>query len=108
MPALASPACALTCVPKMPVLLGRSKWPHREMLKEHMCYHGYALVARPVKPKEVKTNKKAIAAMQKEWDSLRGLAAWNEKAVQEWSVVRDAAKKTGQRINVGIGFRDLC
>ena len=42
--------------------------------------------------------------MQKEWDSLRELGAWDEKAVQEWSAVRDAAKKAGKRINVGMVF----
>ena len=106
MPPLASPATAAAAllVPKMPVLLGKTKWPHREKLREHMCQHGYALVARPVRPKEVKTNKKAIEAMQKEWASLRELSAWDEKAVQEWSEVRDAAKKAGKRINIGMVF----
>ena len=109
MPSLASPAIAAhgTPVPCMPVISGKSKLPHREKLQDDMGLHGLALVARPVRPKEVKTNKKAIEAMQKEWDSLRELGAWDEKAVQEWSASRDAAKNAGKRINVGNGFRDL-
>ena len=35
---------------------------------------------------------------------MRELGAWHEKAVQEWSTVRDAAKKAGKRINVGTVF----
>ena len=80
MPSLASPAIAAhgTPVPCMPVISGKSKWPHREKLQGDMGLHGFALVARPVRFTEVKTNKKAIEAMQKEWDSLRELGAWDE------------------------------
>ncbi len=85
MPSLASHTVAAhgTPVPCMPVILGKSKWPHCEKLQDDMKLHGFVLVERPVRPKEAKTNMKAIEAMQKEWDSLRELGAWNEKAVQE-------------------------
>ncbi len=66
--------------------------------------HGLAVVARSVKPKEVKINEKARASLQKEWDSLRAIGAWNEAGVQEWSAVRDAAKRAGERVNLGMVF----
>jgi hypothetical protein len=66
MPSLASPAIAAhgTLVPCMPVISGKSKWPHREKLQDDTGLHGFAVVARPVRPEEAKTNKKAIEAMQ--------------------------------------------
>ena len=42
---------------------------HREKTTAQGIYN--ACVARPVKPAEVRVNKKAQAAMQDEWDRLR-------------------------------------
>ncbi len=56
------------------------------------------MVARSVKPKEVKTNEKVRASLQKEWGSLRAIGTWSEAGA---SAVRHASKRTGQRVNVG-------
>ena len=61
-------------------------------------------MARSVKPKELKLNKKALAAMEKEWGALREVGAWEEKRVREWADVREEAKKKGIRMHVGTVF----
>ncbi len=56
----------------MPVIQGKTAWPHRDKLQE-LGLHGLAMVARSGKPEEVKTDEKVLAALQKEWDSLRAM-----------------------------------
>ncbi len=62
---------------------------------------GLALVARPVKPKEVKSNPTAQATCDMEHnafcDSLK-------VGVKEWSDIQAQARKTGERIHVGMIF----
>ncbi len=72
-------------------------------MQEHGL-HGLAMVAHSAKPKEVKTNEKARASLQKEWDSLRAIGAWGEAGAQEWSTVRDASKRAGKRVKGGMVF----
>ena len=88
----------------MPVLSGDRVWPHREKLGDPYGLEGLANVARTVRPKEVKDNPKAQAAMNKEWSALRDLGAWNEKGVREWSSVKAEAKAKGIRMHVGSIF----
>ena len=52
----------------------------------------YAHVAKILKPKEWKANKKAIAVVQEEYDKLRKRGAWDEKRVREWADVRREAE----------------
>ena len=52
-------------MPRMPVMSPDAKWPHREKRGDDYGLGGLAIVARSVKPKEMKLNKKAMAAMEK-------------------------------------------
>ena len=94
--------------PRMPCATARPS-AHREKTSAHGLFN--ACVARPVKPAEVKTNPKARAAMQTEWERLRKVkrpdgthGVWDEAAVQEWSAVRASARRIGKKINVGLVF----
>ena len=91
-------------MPCMPTKNSDSKWVHREKLSDDFGLGGLAAVARSVKPKELKLNKKALAAMEKEWSALREVGAWDEKRVREWTDVREEAKKKGIRMHVGMVF----
>ena len=51
-------------------------------ISDSLGLEGLAVVARSVKPKELKNNTKAQAAMEKEWTALRDVGAWNEKGVR--------------------------
>ena len=62
-------------MPCMPVLSGERTWPHRQKLSESLGLEGLAVVARSVRPKELKTNPKAQAAMDKVSSALRELGA---------------------------------
>ena len=81
-----------------------AKWSHRDKCGDDYGLGGLAIVARSVKPKELKLNKKALAAMEKEWSALREVGAWDEKKVREWADVREEAKKKGIRMHVGMVF----
>jgi hypothetical protein len=59
--------------------------------------NGIAVVARSATAKELRLNKKAVAAMDKEWHALREVGAWTEKKVREWADVRDEARRKGAR-----------
>jgi hypothetical protein len=50
-------------MPCMPTMNSDSKWFHREKLSDDFGLGGLAAVARSVKPKEMKLNKKALAAL---------------------------------------------
>ena len=52
----------------------------------------------------MKLNKKALAAMEKEWSALREVGAWEEKRVREWADVREEAKRKSIRMHVGMVF----
>ena len=92
-------------MPCTPVSIG-----HRQRdAQESPLYN--ACVARAVKPAEVKTNAKARAAMDTEWQRLRKvprrdgkLGVWDEDAVQEWSSVRRDAQQKNIKANVGLIF----
>ncbi len=77
---------------------------HRDKADSASPFLGWAAVARPVKPSEVKSNAKAQAAVQKERDAKRALKVWREDKVLEWSDVRAEAKKAGRRVHVGYVF----
>ena len=65
---------------------------------------GLAAVARPVRPKEVKSNPAAQAAVEKEFEALTSLGAWSLDGVREWADVREATRKAGSRVHVGSVF----
>ncbi len=91
--------------PVMPVLkTGKIGWPHREKIGDAFGLDGLAMVARPVRPKEIKENKGAQAAMDKEWKALRDLGTWNESKVCEWSDVKASAKVKNVRVHIGMVF----
>ena len=99
------PASALCAsMPRMPVLGPHATWRHRPKLDDDYGLAGLACVARSVKPKEVKTNAQAQASLQKEWEALRKIGAWNESKVREWSNVREEAKLKNKRAHVGMVF----
>jgi hypothetical protein len=94
----------LNKMPCMPTMNSDSKWVHREKCGDEFGLGGLAVVARSVKPKELKLNKKALAAMEKEWSALREVGAWEEKRVREWADVREEAKRKSIRMHVGMVF----
>ena len=61
-------------------------------------------VARSVTKKEAAGNKKAMEAMQKEWDRLTEIGTWDLKSVREWDSVRNEAKKNKETIHIGRVF----
>ncbi len=68
-----------------------------------------ALVARPVKPKEVKENPKAKASLDVEYNALcNDLKAWDMSGDREWFDVQAQAKRIQKRIHVGMIFGILC
>ena len=62
------------------------------------------MLARPVSRSEVRSNPKARAALQKEWDRLREIPAWDESKVREWADVSAEARRTGKTVHVGRVF----
>ena len=98
-------------VPRMPCVPARIAG-HRDKRHCDAAHRWYnACVARPVKPAEVRTNKRAQAAMQLEWDRLRAVerpdgnrGCWDEGRVMEWRDVRRNARKQGKTVNVGLVF----
>ncbi len=91
-------------MPRMPVMNSDAKWTHRDECGDDFGFGGLAIVARSVKPTELKLNKKTLAAMDKEWSALREVGAWDEKKVRGWADVREEAKKKGIRMHVGVVF----
>ena len=94
-------------VPRMPCTPAR-RGKHREKITD-LDSMVNACVARPVRPAEVKTNLKAQAAMQLEWDRLRAVprdggkaGVWDELLVREWRHVRREATGRGEKANVGL------
>ena len=67
-----------------------------------------AFVARPVRPKEVKTNPAAQASLDVEYNALcHDLKAWDMAGVKEWFDVQAQAKRNNKRVHVGMIF-GLC
>ncbi len=66
-------------VPRMP------KMP--TMSPDPFGLNGLAMVSRSVKPKKIRLNKKAMAAIEKDWNALREVGAWGEKKAREWAGV---------------------
>ncbi len=63
------------------------------------------MVARPVKAEETASNPEARVAMVLEYGHLRSLnKTWEEEEVEEWSDVREAARRFGQGCHVGVVF----
>jgi hypothetical protein len=79
-------------------------WKHRKKWDMQSAFSGLALVARPVKAKEIASDAAAKAAMDAEWASLRAMKTWEEDKVREWSDVRDEARRTNTRNHVGMVF----
>ena len=107
---LARDAVVTVCVsPQLPKMLcsDGAKQVHRDKLESEHPLAGLALVARPVGQKELQTNKKAQAAMDAEWKSLKSLKTWDEETVAEWDNVRAAARRANKRVHVGRIF-GLC
>ena len=69
---------------------------------------GYACVARPVNKKELAACSPARAAMDKEWNKLRGCqnpkkhtGAWDENKVEEWGDIARRARGNHKPTHVG-------
>ena len=60
-----------------------------------------ALVARPVGKKEIESNPKAKAAMDKEWNRLKEKNVWNIEVVRDMSAVAAEAKTNKKEIQFG-------
>ena len=73
----AMPCCALT----------GAIWKHRKKWDVQSPRSGLALVARPVKAKEIASDAAAKAAIDAERASLRAMKTWEEDKVREWSDV---------------------
>ncbi len=62
-----------------------------------------AILARPVRPQDVKDNPKAQASLDVESDALcDDLQAWDMVGVKEWFDVQARAKCNGKRMHVGM------
>jgi hypothetical protein len=61
-------------------------------------------VARPVGKREVASNAKAQAALDKGWSRLRSINCWDESAVGEWKGVARQARTYGQTVHRGRVF----
>ena len=84
----------------MSVKVHAQKQPHRQKSKaQHnvllAVLHG--LVGRLLSSKEMHSNPKAWAAVEKEYNGLRDIGAWDESAVREWSFVPDSVKAEAAR-----------
>ncbi len=81
----------------MPTMSPGGKWLHRDKCGGSFGLNGRATVARSVKPKELKLNKKAMAVIEKEWSALREVGAWDEKKVRE-QLAEVVACKAGLKV----------
>ena len=55
---------------------------HRPRIRLHEAIHN-AAIARSVGAKEIRQEKDAREALQKEWDRLQFIKTWDEDSVQE-------------------------
>ena len=62
------------------------------------------MVARPVRPAELKGNKGAQAKMQEEIDKLVKRGVWNVSGVRSWKDVASEARSKGHKAHRGNVF----
>ena len=86
--------------PAMP--LRDTPYEHRE--RNSAWPQAHAAVARPVPPREVKTEPKAQSALQLEWDNLNAKGVWDLTSVRERADVQRDARESGQKVHVGRVF----
>ncbi len=107
--------CPMKIAVDYPTMPRAGEDDRREIDDEVYAYHrekcgqvgarGLALVARPVRPKEVKTNPAAQASPDKGYNALcHELKAWDMNGVREWTAVQDEARKANKRVHVGMIF----
>ena len=75
--------------------------PIKQKVKEREFHNALTLlaaVARLVSEQEVASNPKAKAAMDKEWNNLRGKGVWDEKLVRECRAIVDVQWSDGSRV----------
>ena len=90
-------------LPRMP--LRSFSFPHRSGNNPMLTFS--ACVARSVTRKEARSNAKAMASLDKEWDKLRRQGCWDESSVCEWSVIASQARASNKKVHVGRVF-DIC
>ena len=95
-------------IPHMPCMPAATQHRQRDAQERP---HLNACVARTVRPAEVKTNDKARASMDLEWQRLRKVprkdgkvGVWDEDDVREWASVRRNAQIKNEKANVGLVF----
>ena len=71
-----------------------SQGPHPDPLRP-------AMIFQQLTKRELADDKKAQAALTKEWDKLKGLTTWLEDTVEEQSVVADRARRDGVTVHFG-------
>ncbi len=107
--------CPVKIAADYPTMPRAGEEDRREIDDDLYAYHrekcgqvgarGMALVARPVRPKEVKTNPAAQASLDKEYNALcHELKAWDMNGVREWTAVQNEARKANKRVHVGMIF----
>ena len=77
-------------IPSMPTCPATLE--HRQKITDAVQYFD-ACVARSVHKKEWQSNKAAQAALDKEWNKLLKVTAWDESKVREW---KDVAAEAGR------------
>ena len=85
--------------------LRSTKYQHRS--HDATVFFYSACVARPVTKREARSNQKAMQALDKEWNKLASQGCWDLSTVEEWSVVAERARKTGEKVHIGRIF-DIC
>ena len=85
----------------------REKLSKRHPVTEEEIRDFLAMVARPVGHKELKSNPKAQASLDVEWDKLMLKKAWDMGSVREWEDVSKEALKKGKKVHVGKVF-EIC
>ena len=61
-------------------------------------------VARSVNKAEMKLSPKAMEAMNAEWSRHQKIKTWLEEKVENWSIVRDRARRNNKQIHIGRVF----
>ncbi len=82
-------------------------WKHRKKWDVQSPFSGLALVARPVKAKEIASDPGSQSAKGSEWASLHALKTWEEDKVREWADVCEEVRRTGTRNHVSMVF-EIC
>ena len=103
LPARAAKATGGQGTPAMPVLAPR---PYVESSRgggdvEHRCQLPLAMVARLISAKDVDKTPGGRAAIDAEWDALKGRGCWNIANAQKWNDVKKKANAEGRTIHLG-------